>query len=63
MTLETVVEIELRLPSMLHGKKRFDKINYACKNVLNAPVTWLFCDLGTAGRTSILKLRLTQIDS
>ncbi|KAL2067051.1 hypothetical protein VTL71DRAFT_1475 [Oculimacula yallundae] len=41
-----VVEIELRLPSMLHGKKGFDRIVYAFKNVLNTPVTWLFVDLG-----------------
>ncbi|PSS20126.1 hypothetical protein M430DRAFT_100089 [Amorphotheca resinae ATCC 22711] len=41
-----VVEINLRLPSMLHGKKGFDRIVYAFKNVLSTPVTWLFCDLG-----------------
>ncbi|KAG9248393.1 ribonuclease P 40kDa subunit [Calycina marina] len=41
-----VVEINLRLPSMLHGKKGFERIVYAFKNVLNTPVTWLFCDLG-----------------
>jgi ribonuclease P/MRP protein subunit RPP40 len=49
LTREIVVEIELRLPSMLHGKKGFDRIVYAFKNVLNTPVTWLFCDLGTTG--------------
>ncbi|XXG98058.1 tRNA ligase [Hypoxylon texense] len=27
---------------MLHGKKGFDRLAYACKNVFNAPVTWLF---------------------
>ncbi|TVY82004.1 Ribonuclease P protein subunit p40 [Lachnellula suecica] len=42
-----VVEINLRLPSMLHGKKGFDRIVYAFKNVLTTPVTWLFHDLGT----------------
>jgi len=41
-----VVEINLRLPSMLHGKKGFDRIVYAFKNVLDTPVTWLFGDLG-----------------
>ncbi|OBT40204.1 hypothetical protein VE00_08730 [Pseudogymnoascus sp. WSF 3629] len=40
-----LVEINLRQPSMLHGKKRFDRIVYAFKNVLNKPVTWLFCNL------------------
>jgi len=44
-----VVEINLRLPSMLHGKKGFDRIVYAFKNVFTTPVTWLFHDLGTAG--------------
>jgi ribonucleases P/MRP protein subunit RPP40 len=34
---------------MLHGKKGFDRIVYAFKNVLTTPVTWLFHDLGTAG--------------
>ncbi|KAJ8061150.1 hypothetical protein OCU04_010225 [Sclerotinia nivalis] len=42
-----IVEINLRLPSMLHGKKGFQRIEYAFKNVLTTPVTWLFCDLGT----------------
>ncbi|KAA8567140.1 hypothetical protein MFRU_007g02360 [Monilinia fructicola] len=41
-----IVEINLRLPSMLHGKKGFKRIEHAFKNVLTAPVTWLFCDLG-----------------
>lgn len=31
---------------MLHGKKGFDRLVYAFKNVLTAPVTWLFTDLG-----------------
>jgi len=46
---ELVVEINLRLPSMLHGKKGFDRIVYAFKNVLDTPVTWLFSDLGATG--------------
>ncbi|QSZ29102.1 hypothetical protein DSL72_003612 [Monilinia vaccinii-corymbosi] len=40
-----IVEINLRLPSMLHGKKGFRRVEYAFKNVLTTPVTWLFCDL------------------
>lgn len=44
-----VVEINFRLPSMLHGKKGFDRIVYAFKNVLTKPVTWLFSDLGAQG--------------
>ena len=49
LILEIVVEIDLRLPSMLHGKNGFDRIVYAFKNVLNTPVTWLFCDLKATG--------------
>ncbi|KUJ07937.1 uncharacterized protein LY89DRAFT_691255 [Mollisia scopiformis] len=41
------VEVNLRLPSMLHGKKGFDRIVYAFKTVLTAPVTWLFLNLET----------------
>jgi ribonuclease P/MRP protein subunit RPP40 len=40
-----VVQIELRKPSMLHGKKGFERLVYAAKNVLNHSLTWLFCDL------------------
>lgn len=38
------VEIDLRQPSMLHGKKGFERIVWAFKNVLNRSVTWLFHD-------------------
>lgn len=41
------VEINLRLPSMLHGKKGFERIVWAFKNVLNNSVTWLFYDYAT----------------
>ena len=43
----TVVELNLRLPSMLHGKKGFERIVWAFKNVLNHSVAWLFYDLGS----------------
>lgn len=43
-----MVEINLRLPSMLHGKKGFERIVWAFKNVLNHSVEWLFCDLQSA---------------
>ena len=39
------VELNLRLPSMLHGKKGFERIVWAFKNVLNQSLTWLFIDL------------------
>lgn len=34
---------------MLHGRKGFDRVVYAFKNVLTASVTWLFCNLAAAG--------------
>ncbi|KZZ92325.1 Ribonuclease P, Rpp40 [Ascosphaera apis ARSEF 7405] len=40
-----LIELNLRLPSMLHGKKGFEKLVWASKQVLTDPVTWLFCDL------------------
>ncbi|KAJ5679425.1 hypothetical protein N7462_007669 [Penicillium macrosclerotiorum] len=47
-----LVELNLRLPSMLHGKKGFDKIVSAFKNVLDSSLAWLFCDLEpTVGQT------------
>lgn len=30
---------------MLHGKKGFERIMFAAKNVLNRPLVWLFQDL------------------
>ena len=39
------VEIDLRQPSMLHGKKGFERIVWAFKNVLNHSVAWLVHDL------------------
>ncbi|KAH1343778.1 hypothetical protein KXX67_004786 [Aspergillus fumigatus] len=47
-----LVEINLRLPSMLHGKKGFDRIVWAFKNVLDHSVAWLFHDLAP-GSTGI----------
>jgi ribonuclease P/MRP protein subunit RPP40 len=37
-----VVQYDLRSPANFPGKKGFDRLIYACKNVLNQPVTWLF---------------------
>lgn len=41
----TALELNFRLPSMLHGKKGFDRILWAFKNVLDQSLAWLFCDL------------------
>ncbi|KAL2104727.1 hypothetical protein VUR80DRAFT_9766 [Thermomyces stellatus] len=37
-----IVRYDLKAPSMLHGKKGFDRLLYACRNVFSAPVTWLY---------------------
>ena len=47
MLTHTVVELNLRLPSMLHGKKGFERIVWAFRNVLTESVAWLFCDLAS----------------
>lgn len=44
-----VVEFDLRSPIMFRGKKGFDRLVYACKKVLNEPVTWLFCNAALKG--------------
>lgn len=40
-----VIEVNLRLPSMFPGKKAFDRLLWAFKNVLDASIAWLFYDL------------------
>ncbi|EHK26955.1 uncharacterized protein TRIVIDRAFT_175722 [Trichoderma virens Gv29-8] len=42
------VSYNLREESMLHGRKKFDRLAYACKNVLNQPMTWLICNASTS---------------
>lgn len=37
-----VVEYDLRLPSMKHGKAGFGRLEWAAKNVLNRSLTWLW---------------------
>ncbi|KAH7414091.1 ribonuclease P 40kDa subunit-domain-containing protein [Phaeosphaeria sp. MPI-PUGE-AT-0046c] len=37
-----VVTYNLRLPSMKHGKSGFSRLVWACKNVLDKSLTWLF---------------------
>ncbi|KAJ5183632.1 hypothetical protein N7492_001248 [Penicillium capsulatum] len=40
-----LVELNLRAPSMLHGKKQFERLERAFQNALNFSMAWLFCDL------------------
>lgn len=37
-----VVQYDLRAPASFPGKKGYDRLLYACKNVFNQPITWLF---------------------
>ncbi|OQE43322.1 hypothetical protein PENCOP_c003G01752 [Penicillium coprophilum] len=43
--MSSVVELNFRLPSMLHGKKGFERIVWAFTNVLTQSMAWLFHDL------------------
>lgn len=45
LIMSSVVELNLRLPSMLHGKKGFERIVWAFANVLTQSMAWLFHDL------------------
>ncbi|CAK7230955.1 hypothetical protein SBRCBS47491_007765 [Sporothrix bragantina] len=40
-----IVELDLNEKAMWPGKSGFDRLLYACQNVFNAPVTWLFCSM------------------
>ena len=51
------VEINLRSPSMLHGKKGFERIVWAFKNVLNKSVTWLFHDFDSTSNQGLAAKR------
>lgn len=49
--MQAAIEIDLRSPSMLHGKKGFERIRWALKNVLSSAVTWLFYDFQDESET------------
>ncbi|KAF2691055.1 hypothetical protein K458DRAFT_426438 [Lentithecium fluviatile CBS 122367] len=48
-----VIEFNLRLPSATHGKKGFSRLEWACKNVLNQSLTWLFYNLNPSSAESL----------
>ncbi|KAJ5089501.1 hypothetical protein N7532_008185 [Penicillium argentinense] len=62
-----LVELNLRLPSMLHGKKGFERIVSAFKRVLNQSRAWLFCDLDPTSQPNdakpIMKLQPQVLES
>lgn len=45
-----IVEYDLRHPSMLHGKRGFERLIAACQNVFDKPAKWLFCSLSEGKR-------------
>ena len=46
---------------MLHGKKGFERVVWAFKNVLTDAVTWLFHDLSAKNSTSGQREYLTHM--
>ncbi|KAF2706656.1 hypothetical protein K504DRAFT_437416 [Pleomassaria siparia CBS 279.74] len=48
-----VVEFDLRATSMLHGKKLFGRLEWACENVLNQSLTWLFYNFSLTSSESL----------
>ena len=43
------VSLDLKEPSMRHGKKGFERIRWAFRNVLVHPICWLFHNLQDEG--------------
>ena len=58
-----VIEIDLRQPSMLHGKKGFERIVWAAKNVLNQSRVWLFKDVckSTPRKWCCIRMRIIDL--
>ena len=60
----SAIEYDLRRPSMLHGKRGFERLIWASKNVLNNRITWLFVDLnainGFKGQYKVLLATISQ---
>lgn len=48
-----VIEYNLREPSMVHGKKGFSRLEWACKNVLDRSLTWLFYNFNPSAHESL----------
>ncbi|KAI8936241.1 hypothetical protein NX059_006665 [Plenodomus lindquistii] len=48
-----VVEYDLKAPSMKHGGKAFGRLQWACKNVLDQSLTWLFYNFNPSSAESL----------
>ncbi|GAB7366042.1 hypothetical protein MBLNU230_g7611t1 [Neophaeotheca triangularis] len=42
------IDLDLRSPNMVRGKKGFDRVLWAFEHVLNHSITWLFCNLANS---------------
>ena len=58
-----MIEVDLRQPSMLHGKRGFERIVWAAKNVLNQSLIWLFKDVSKskAGQCCCTRMRIIDL--
>ncbi|KAI9673808.1 MAG: hypothetical protein M1829_003926 [Trizodia sp. TS-e1964] len=45
-SLKEDIDIDLRLPAMVHGKKGFQRLVWAAENVLTLPIQWIICNNG-----------------
>ncbi|KAF1841187.1 ribonuclease P [Cucurbitaria berberidis CBS 394.84] len=48
-----IVEYDLRPASMQHGKKSFSRLEWACKNVLDHSLTWLFYNFNASSAEAL----------
>jgi ribonuclease P/MRP protein subunit RPP40 len=48
-----VVECDLRKDSMKHGKSGFSRLEWACKNILDQSLTWLFYNFNPSSAESL----------
>ncbi|GJN83326.1 hypothetical protein PLIIFM63780_006875 [Purpureocillium lilacinum] len=48
-TLQKVVSVDLTAPSMVSGKRGFERLLRACETVFSSPVQWLFCKTTQSG--------------
>jgi ribonuclease P/MRP protein subunit RPP40 len=50
-----IVTYDLKLPSMKHGKGGFSRLEWACKNVLDHSLTWLFYNFNPSSAESLVE--------
>ncbi|ORY07787.1 ribonuclease P 40kDa subunit-domain-containing protein [Clohesyomyces aquaticus] len=48
-----VIQFDLRASNMLHGKKLFSRLEWACKNILNQSLAWLFYNFNSSSIESL----------